>query len=234
MGQIFTTTTSAKITTTSTFQRNLTDKYRDGCEEIFTFLNASNESNSSPDNFNVLVIGPTGTGKSDFINSLFNRKICESNASATFVTKDFLFINCKSLLKSIKKNTVLIDTIGLCGDAENKIINYYFLNNVKHLNKVIVLLPTRLTGAERKSLLQTLAWLDYSNHYDSFLFLINRTGLLSEIEKQNMIESMAKELSVEWKNLICVDSRHDFKTISELQSITKSFLENETRPISFE
>jgi len=45
------------------------------------------------DTYNILVVGPTGAGKSRFINVLFNQQICDSEQSFNSVTRDICNLN---------------------------------------------------------------------------------------------------------------------------------------------
>ena len=72
------------------------------------------------ESYNVVILGPTGSGKSTIINNIFNRYVCESGATAQSVTKEVKFlqgrINVELEEEGQRRQTVkklnVIDTIG--------------------------------------------------------------------------------------------------------------------------
>ena len=73
------------------------------------------------DAYNVVILGPTGSGKSNIINNLFNLTVCETGGSAQSVTRQVTFhqgshrlweqnLDTGEILKMRKIN--IIDTIG--------------------------------------------------------------------------------------------------------------------------
>ena len=72
--------------------------------------------------FNVLVFGPTGSGKSTIINNVFNQEICITGATAQSVTRDVKFYQGKTQIPYLneddsvswnEKKLNVIDTIGM-------------------------------------------------------------------------------------------------------------------------
>ena len=80
--------------------------------------------------FNIVVLGPTGCGKSTIINQLFNRTVCTTSASASSVTQELKFFhgNLMTSENAFKKTTV-IDTIGKFRSYKQIIIWSMVLNN---------------------------------------------------------------------------------------------------------
>ena len=67
--------------------------------------------------FNVVVLGPTGSGKSTVINNIFNKTVCATAATAQSVTRDVKFYRGEYHMtlegKELKQKTInIIDTIG--------------------------------------------------------------------------------------------------------------------------
>ena len=67
--------------------------------------------------FNIVMLGPTGSGKSTLINNLFNLTVCEAGDSADSVTKQIMFYQgtfnwMLSDGGSVEKPVKIIDTIG--------------------------------------------------------------------------------------------------------------------------
>ena len=70
---------------------------------------SDNENNS----FNIVVLGPTGCGKSTIINQLFNRTLSATAATARPVTQELEFFHGDLITsKEDSKQITIIDTIG--------------------------------------------------------------------------------------------------------------------------
>ena len=84
---------------------------------------SDNENNS----FNIVVLGPTGCGKSTIINQLFNRTVSATAATAGSVTQELKFFH-GDLITSEEgsKQITIIDTIG----------KYIFYNNDHQYNYI--------------------------------------------------------------------------------------------------
>ena len=75
------------------------------------FHNDANKlTDAEKDAYNVVILGPTGCGKSTIINQIFNKSVCLTGANAQSVTQEVRFYhgNCTKLRKMIN----IIDTIG--------------------------------------------------------------------------------------------------------------------------
>ncbi len=72
------------------------DKVYDFLETEFVASNLEYYLDDNESTYNILVVGPTGSGKSRFINVLFNQDLCSSNKSLVSVTKEisiYIIIN---------------------------------------------------------------------------------------------------------------------------------------------
>ena len=74
-----------------------------------------NESDNA--SYNVVVLGPTGCGKSTIINNIFNKTVCAASGSAQSVTREVRFYRGEYYLPTTYKQTQkainIIDTIGI-------------------------------------------------------------------------------------------------------------------------
>ena len=70
---------------------------------------SENDNNS----YNIVIIGPTGSGKSSTINQMFNKRVCPTNSGPDSVTKKLKFYqgDLKTSDTNFDKVTI-IDTIG--------------------------------------------------------------------------------------------------------------------------
>ena len=55
--------------------------------------------------YNVVILGPTGSGKSTIINNIFNRYVCETGATAQSVTKEVKFLQGRISVRTRNNNT---------------------------------------------------------------------------------------------------------------------------------
>ena len=58
---------------------------------IIQYVSQSGVLEDGDDKYKILVLGPTGAGKSRLINHLFNQNVAESSAKLASVTKDLTF-----------------------------------------------------------------------------------------------------------------------------------------------
>ena len=76
---------------------------------------SSSKSLSEIDNnsYTIVVLGPTGCGKSTIINHLFNKTVCITGAAARSVTQELKFLKGDLIKSDISFDKVtIIDTIG--------------------------------------------------------------------------------------------------------------------------
>jgi hypothetical protein len=137
---------------------------------------------SDEDTYNILVVGPTGAGKSHLINVFFNQAICDSKVSHHSVTREIYFIRGRgkvydvSRREYVERNIVVADTIGLC-DTEwdhAKIIDLIkgrVCSNFKSIDVVyIVFRADRLLQEYVVNIKKILQWLNYDKGNNSLRF----------------------------------------------------------------
>ena len=166
--------------------------------------------------YNVLVMGPTGAGKSSIINLFFNRKICESEDSVDSVTRNIefhvglgeCFLNGAHGVHRIN----LIDTIGFCDSELSseevvELLKQQVLGNVGRIHKVLMVTSGRIRKEEEESIKQMLKWLGYEHGWDkltnfSFLFAYTKTDGQSEEQKQRNLLKMCERLGIRTTALV--------------------------------
>ena len=144
--------------------------------------------------YNVVIIGPTGAGKSNLINAFFNLKIVESQAGFTSVTKDIYSIKGNHLKPNKDSNSignkqlVLTDTVGLCDTDMNKhkllkFIKGRISENFRKVDLVLITIAMdRMTGEKNESIEEILEWLNYNKYSKRFVFVITKSGNLGTDE----------------------------------------------------
>ena len=143
--------------------------------------------------YNIVFIGPTGTGKSSIINMLFNRKVTPSSAGAQSVTKTINFTHgngqfyeVKEDQRIIKSHDVnIIDTIGLCDSdmSEEEVFNVIQQKldiNLFHIDWVVIVCSGRIETYHQQAIKKFMCWLQYSKYKPNFLFIYNKCDGMDE------------------------------------------------------
>ena len=151
--------------------------------------------------YNVLMLGPTGSGKSRLINVLFNRDIVESKSSLDLVTKEVYYITANKPNDQTLANynqMILIDTIGVCDQDGNisETIKGRACEDFNSIDVVLVVIQTqRLSIEVEMNIKKLLDWLKYTEYYQRFVFVITKSGELQETQTSRL----RKELEARFK-----------------------------------
>jgi GTP-binding protein EngB required for normal cell division len=146
---------------------------------------------------NILVIGPTGSGKSRIINCLFNKTTVDSINRLEAVTRDINFhvghiYSYDDTDKKEQKEYIIADTIGIC---DSELSNDDVLRLIKdkteiHLIKVhlvVVVVKMRVEGSHIRNIRRMMNWLNYEKNKDKFIFIINFSDTLSQQAESNQV-----------------------------------------------
>jgi len=186
-------------------QANATIEVWPGAPAFLSLTNANQQALSEIDNdaFNVVVLGPTGSGKSSIINRWFNRTVCQSGAGAQSVTRHVHIIQGTGTISGQNKNVNVIDTIGFCDSTMTieevlNIIKHSVKINLALIDKVVfVFKEDRFEKGHLDSAKRLLKWLEFGGDKCdklNFHFLINRADRLTEEDKVTNVEYMAEQL----------------------------------------
>ena len=159
---------------------------------------------------NILLLGPTGCGKSSLINLLFNQNVVDAGASATSLTREITFVQGSALfaewrdksLVSKKHGVNLIDTIGFCDSefSEVEIFDYIkdkLKTNLLHIDRVVIVCSGRLEKEHQKSIKKFMQWLKYDTYKRNFCFIYSKCDGMDEGKKLALLNEVCGMLGID-------------------------------------
>jgi GTPase SAR1 family protein len=208
-----------------------------GKKKIYSFLNDHFDVtgfdyylDSAEDTYNILVVGPTGAGKSHLINLFFNEEICKSEVNLRSVTREIYFVRGRGIVYDINKkdfvtkDIVVADTIGLCDTEwdDAQIINMIkgrINSNYRYIDAVyIVFRADRLIKQYVDNIKKILTWLNYNNTPTTKTTKNTRFWFIGTFADY-LTNEKKKELSKQAKEIFCLEknTRREFIDDSSLQ-----------------
>jgi len=158
------------------------------------------------DRFNIVFLG---SGKSHLINNLFNLTVSPSRASLDSVTKEIRFYEgiCTFVTmrgwRRVRYNRPVnvIDTIGFCDSVMSpadvlEAIKLSVKVNASYIDKVVIVCSGRMEKAHADSIRALLGWLKFKQNRNKFVFILNKSDLLSEVDKQHNLAAMLDRFDV--------------------------------------
>ena len=153
------------------------------------------------DSYNILLIGPTGAGKSNLVNAIFNQKIVESEPSFDEITEEIIMIKCKGRINDnetkqyVDREIIVTDAIGFLDRKWNEANSPSLLqflkdrisSNFRKFDLVyIVFSNDRLLLEPIENIRNVLKWLNYERNSTRVRFIITKADYLDESEKINL------------------------------------------------
>ena len=164
------------------------------------------------DAYNIVIVGPTGAGKSTLTNIFFNASVSRTrDQNAISVTRSFLMVQGSYTCSDNKQLKVnVVDTMGLCDlfmedeEAVRILSEAIFTEQTKIDKVVIVVGETPISTAHSAAIKVLLQELSYKNNKDNFVFLFNKTEGLDDDTKLRLLMEIGKELDVDMDHRIPV------------------------------
>eukprot|EP00092_Neocalanus_flemingeri_P065048 GFUD01079034.1.p1 GENE.GFUD01079034.1~~GFUD01079034.1.p1 ORF type:complete len:432 (+),score=79.37 GFUD01079034.1:52-1347(+) len=150
---------------------------------------------------NIVFLGPTGCGKSNLVNQLYNKKVVISEASASSVTRKIQYTQGE--YRGQKVN--IVDTVGMCDTVLSELEVYELIKdsiraNVVYIDKVVIVCAGRIEGAHKAAVKQFTKWLEYEQHKHNYVFIYNKSdGDGQDIKESNrlaMCEDFGADINV--------------------------------------
>eukprot|EP00092_Neocalanus_flemingeri_P071690 GFUD01088148.1.p1 GENE.GFUD01088148.1~~GFUD01088148.1.p1 ORF type:complete len:655 (-),score=157.51 GFUD01088148.1:124-2088(-) len=156
---------------------------------------------------NIVFVGPTGCGKSNLVNQLYNKKVVISKASASSVTRKMQFT--QGDYKGRKCN--IVDTIGLCDTVLSETEVYDLIKdsiraNLVYIDKVAIVCSGRIERAHKEAVKNIMNWLDYEHNKENFVFLYNKSDSDSEDTRQQNLVIMCEEFDISIEQTVNIHS----------------------------
>jgi GTP-binding protein EngB required for normal cell division len=154
------------------------------------------------DHFNILLLGPTGCGKSHIVNLLFNQTVSESKASARSVSRNISIFRGQAIIAGRRKTVNVVDPIGFCDTLLStaeviKHLKDFVKTNLCKIDAVLICCSGRIQPDHALSINQFQAWLNYKKFPLNFTYAYTHADDLSEAEKENACAFMASDFAIQ-------------------------------------
>uniref|UniRef100_A0A7S4QBB8 AIG1-type G domain-containing protein n=1 Tax=Alexandrium monilatum TaxID=311494 RepID=A0A7S4QBB8_9DINO len=159
--------------------------------------------------FNVVLLGPTGCGKSNLINVLYNKTVCPSVASLSSVTRNMRITQGTTTVLGRQRPVNVIDTIGFC-DSEMSpsevmaSVQQHLKANFFEIDKIVLVCAGRLEAEQEAAMRQIMDWLRYSEGQNRFNFVLvyNKCDGLDETQREELLAQMCGRLKLATSSLL--------------------------------
>eukprot|EP00928_Gymnodinium_smaydae_P061697 TRINITY_DN45727_c0_g1_i1.p1 TRINITY_DN45727_c0_g1~~TRINITY_DN45727_c0_g1_i1.p1 ORF type:complete len:437 (-),score=55.83 TRINITY_DN45727_c0_g1_i1:136-1446(-) len=150
--------------------------------------------------YNVLVLGPTGSGKSNLVNMCYNKTVCCSCSSANSVTRHMEITHGIGWIYGQQERPVhIVDSIGFCDSELSpaevlKLIKNTVKSTFVHIDRVVMVCSGRLEKTQEQAMKRIMAWLQYDKHVFNFSFVYSKADSLTDEEKEQNLATVCNRL----------------------------------------
>jgi hypothetical protein len=153
---------------------------------------------------NIVVVGPTGCGKSHLISALHNRTCCPAAESVHAVGRNVHIIRSTGYSYPGRKFRTInvFDCIGFCDTVLSasevlSLVKDKIKINATHVHHVIVVNANRLPRQSQLAIQSFMEWLQYERYPNRWTFIQNQTQNMTEAQKEQAITDLSDLLGVE-------------------------------------
>mmetsp|Transcript_107106 Transcript_107106/g.301428 ORF Transcript_107106/g.301428 Transcript_107106/m.301428 type:complete len:431 (+) Transcript_107106:50-1342(+) len=163
---------------------------------------------------NMVILGPTGSGKSTLINLLFNKKVAAVKASPMSVTRNVTIYSGTFEEHHVPGRPArilnVIDTVGFCDSVLPaseviRLVKQFLKTHVVYLDKVIIVTSGRIEAEHAAAVNNFMAWLGYRSHKHEFCFIYNKADDLTQSEKTEAVSNMCGLLGADSRFSVLVE-----------------------------
>jgi len=148
------------------------------------------------------VLGPTGGGKSGFVNALFNIKVAPTSGATTSNTRTVNIYEGSRIFDDGAFQIVhVFDCLGFCDSALSEhqvlaVIKEKITLNTIWIDTVVIITHGRLELKQREDIQAALNWLQFNKHVGNFVFLHNKADELTPAERVESISDIQASFQV--------------------------------------